>query len=95
MGDHWRDVTTTGRPSEHARKGIGHKIKKNRGGRIPLAEAPAIGEEVANEPINRDGSMTTREQLHDTMNISSVETLGQQDLFEESSANGVIGFLEV
>ena len=60
-----------------------------------MAKAPTIGEEIANETINQNGSMTTRDQLHDTMNISAVETFSKEDLLEEGPSNRVIGLLEI
>ena len=95
MRDHRSNVPTTGRPRKHAREVAGHKIKKNRGSRIPLAKAPTIGEEIANKTINRNGSMATRDQLHDTMSISTVETFSKKDLLEEGPANRVISFLKI
>ena len=95
MGGHRSDVPTAGRPGEHAREGVGHKVKKSRGGRIPLAKAPAIREEIANKAVNSNGSMATRDQLHDTMNISTVEPFGKKELLEERPTDRVIRFFKV
>ena len=95
MGDHGSDVPTMGRPGEHAREGVGHKVKENRGGWIPLAKAPAIRKEVTNNAIHSNSSMATRDQLHDTMDISTVEPFGKKDLLEERPTDRVICFFHV
>ena len=73
-------MTMLHRPKKNAGEGVGHKIEKHRGGRVPLTQASAVNKEITNMTIHRDRGMPARDQLHYTMHISPVEAFRKQDL---------------
>src|SRR4051812_16420537 len=92
---HRMDVGSQGRSQENARQSISHQVKEQGGDGAALPQATTIRKEPRRLTINQHRSVTSTNQLEDTMHISTIKSTSQQNLTQEGPTHEVIRFLEV
>jgi hypothetical protein len=76
-------------------KGLNRKVKKERGERIPLADAAAVTEVIPNFPVDRDRRLAPRDQTHGAMDPSRVKAFPKKDFAKELPVDSVKRLLEI
>jgi hypothetical protein len=92
---HPLDVTRFPSSDKDSIQGISHKIKQQGGDWVTLSNTFVVTKIGTHFPIDRDGYLSSTNQLHNTAHIPWIKTLSQRSFPQKGPVDPVIGFFKV